>query len=218
MARVPAPPAPNGPYPSAAPFTQVRAGTVLLLNEMRRLLLPGFVVGVAVALIALLAFGVAGQGANTSIDSALARGLRPAFPEAHKALPVLGSSGRTETLAGLRGKVVVLNVFASWCDPCKAEAPILERAQRELARSNGTVLGVTYEDTSSASQQFVRREHVNYPVVRDVDDNFVRSLGTQGVPETFVIDRGGRIVAARRFQLTGDWLSHTLARVLNEHE
>ena len=180
---------------------------------MRRLILPGLVVAAAAALLALLAFGVAGQGRNTSIDAALARGIRPVVPEAHMALPVLGAN-RTEQIAEFRGKVVVLNVFASWCDPCKAEAPILEQAQRELVRHNGTVLGVTYLDNSSDSEQFVRQEHITYPVVRDISDNFVHSFGTTGVPETFVIDRQGRIAAIRRYQLTGDWLQHTIGQVL----
>jgi cytochrome c biogenesis protein CcmG, thiol:disulfide interchange protein DsbE len=189
--------------------------TVLLLNAMRRLVLPGLVTCAAVALIALLAFGVTGQGASTSIDSALAHGVRPAVPDANVALPKLGSSG-SESVKDLRGKVVVLNVFASWCDPCKAEALILERAQRQLASANGTVLGVTYLDNSSDSEQFVHQQHINYPVVRDVSDSFVRSFGTTGVPETFVIDRQGRIVAIRRYQLTGDWLRQTLSHVLSE--
>ena len=63
---------------------------------MRRLVLPGLVVAAAAALLALLAFGVAGQGRNTSIDAALARGTRPAAPEAQMALPILGSS-RSQT-------------------------------------------------------------------------------------------------------------------------
>ncbi len=180
---------------------------------MRRFALPGLVVAAALALLALLAFGVSGQGANSSIDSALAHGTRPAVPSYRVPLPVLGSPSRTESIAAFRGKLVVLNVFASWCDPCKAEAPILDRAQRQLARHHGTVLGVTYLDNSSDSEQFVRRERITYPVLRDVSDNFVRSFGTTGVPETFIIDRQGRIAAVRRFQLTGDWLTRTLSRL-----
>jgi cytochrome c biogenesis protein CcmG/thiol:disulfide interchange protein DsbE len=107
----------------------------------------------------------------------------------------------------------VLNVFASWCDPCKAEAPVLEQAQRELARHGGTILGVTYLDNSSDSESFVRQEHITYPVVRDVSGNFVRSFGTTGVPETFVINRSGHVAALRRFQLDSKWLNQTLPRV-----
>jgi cytochrome c biogenesis protein CcmG, thiol:disulfide interchange protein DsbE len=180
---------------------------------MRRFLMPGLIIAAAFGLLALLAFGVASQGANTSIDSAVARGIRPAAPSAHLALPILGSAG-SESLADLRGKVIVLNVFASWCDPCKAEAPILEQAQRKLVSRNATILGVTYLDNSSDSEQFVRAEHISYPVLRDVSGNFVRSFGTTGVPETFVINRQGRIAAVRRYQLNNSWLQATLPRIL----
>jgi cytochrome c biogenesis protein CcmG/thiol:disulfide interchange protein DsbE len=182
---------------------------------MRRFLLPGLVVAAAVALLALLTFGVADQGTSSSIDSEVAHGRFPIAPELRLALPELGSSAK-ESLADLRGKVVVLNVFASWCDPCKAEAPVLEQAQRTLAGKNGTVLGVTYLDNSDDSERFVRQEHITYPVIRDVSGSFVKSFGTSGVPETFVINRQGRIVALRRFQLDGTWLRQTLPRVLAE--
>src|SRR5436305_9699716 len=158
---------------------------------MRRLVLPGLVAIAAVALLGLLAFGVAGQGTNTSIDAALAKGVRPLAPSSRVSLPVLGSS-RGERLVDFRGKVVIVNVFASWCDPCKAEAPILEQEQRQLAGHSATILGVTYLDNSSDSEAFVRAQHISYPVARDVNGSFVRSFGTTGVPDTIVIDCTGR--------------------------
>jgi cytochrome c biogenesis protein CcmG/thiol:disulfide interchange protein DsbE len=180
---------------------------------MRRLVVPGLVIVAAAALLALLAFGVAGRGTSSSIDAKVRRGEFPVAPNSNLALPVLGGTGST-SLSDMRGKVVVLNVFASWCDPCKTEAPILEHEQRRLAGHNATVLGVTYLDNSSDSEQFVRQEHISYPVVRDVSGNFVRSFGTTGVPETFVINRQGRIAALRRFQLDTKWLQQTLPSIL----
>ncbi len=180
---------------------------------MRRLLLPGMITGVAVALLALLVFGVADQGSDTSIDASVARGIRPPAPAAHLAMPVLGSN-RTETLADFRGKVVVVNIFASWCDPCKAEAPVLEQTERTIAPHDATILGVTYLDNSNDSEQFVRAEHITYPVVRDVNGSFVRAFGTTGVPETFVIDRDGRVAALRRYQINTQWLEQTLRPLL----
>lgn len=183
---------------------------------MRRYALPVLVVGAAVALLALLTFGVANQGSDTSLDSAIAHGRRPAAPNLSLALPVLGSSTQKESIADLRGKVVVLNVFASWCEPCKAEAPVLEKAQRMLAGHNGTVLGVTYLDNSNDSRAFVHQQHINYPVIRDVDGNLVRSFGSTGVPETFVIDRQGHVAAIRRFQLDNQWLAQTLPKIVGQ--
>jgi cytochrome c biogenesis protein CcmG/thiol:disulfide interchange protein DsbE len=180
---------------------------------MRRIAFPAVAVAVAAALLALLGFGVAHLGSDSSIDASVARGDYPAAPSANLALPVLGASS-TRTLAQYRGKVVVLNVFASWCPPCLAEAPLLEREQQQIAKDNATILGVTWQDNSSDSESFVRQHHITYPVIRDVNGNFVRSFGVTGVPETFVINRQGKIVALDRSQLDGTWLSKTLPRIL----
>jgi cytochrome c biogenesis protein CcmG/thiol:disulfide interchange protein DsbE len=186
-----------------------------LNGKMRRFVVPGLIVAAALGLLAVLAFGVSNQGPNTSIDSALSRGAQPLPPNSHTSLPRLGASG-SESLAQYRGKIVVLNVFASWCTPCQAEAPILDHEQQTLLKHNGTIIGVTYKDDTDAAAAFVRREHITYPVLRDVTGDFARDWGVNGVPETFVINRQGRIVAARRYQLAGDWLEQTVAPLLTE--
>jgi cytochrome c biogenesis protein CcmG/thiol:disulfide interchange protein DsbE len=180
---------------------------------MRRFILPGLVVASAVALLALLTFGVSNQNDTSSIDSLVAHGKFPAAPNARQPLPVLGKSERA-TLSDFRGKVVVLNVYASWCPPCQAEAPLLAREQPILAKHNATLVGVAYEDLSSATQQFNRKYHLTYPVLRDVSGSFVHSFGTTGVPETFVINRRGQIQALQRFPVTAQWLNQTLPRIL----
>lgn len=182
---------------------------------MRRFLLPGLVLAAAAALLALLAFGVARQGNSSSIDAQVASGHRPAAPNARVALPRLGAPGST-SLAALKGKVVVLNVFAGWCTSCTGEAPVLEREQRFLARHGGTVLGVAYLDDSSDAMRFVQRWHLTFPIVHDVNSRLVPSLGTTGVPETFVIDRHGRIAAVRRYPVDQAWLARTLGPIVAE--
>ena len=68
--------------------------------------------------------------------------------------------------------MVVLNVFASWCQPCKAQTAALEQAQAVIDSQGATVLGVTYEDHPAASEAFVRAMHITYPVLRDATGRF----------------------------------------------
>ena len=159
------------------------------------------VVVLSAGLLALLVYGVAGTGVDDSLDEAVKSGKRPAAPGSTVALRKLDGAGRM-SLADLRGKVVVLNFWASWCDPCKSEAPLLQRTQRRLEREGGTVLGVTYKDRASASRDFAREFGLTFPSVRDDELELAPEFGTIRLPETFVLDGAGRVVAISRGEIT----------------
>jgi cytochrome c biogenesis protein CcmG, thiol:disulfide interchange protein DsbE len=163
-----------------------------------------------VCLIALFIYGITHQAASRSLDEQLASGLHPVAPDATRMMPILGGSGDS-SLGKLRGKVVVLNLWASWCPPCQAEAPLLERNQGALERDGATVLGVTYEDAAPDSQRFVARYHLTYPNLRDSVGAFAHSYGTDQLPESFLVNRQGRIVAIERGEIEQPFINRAIA-------
>jgi cytochrome c biogenesis protein CcmG, thiol:disulfide interchange protein DsbE len=180
---------------------------------VKRLAVPGIATVVVLALVALLVYGVASKDSGSSaLDTAVQRGQKPVAPGATHAIPAL-SGGRPLRLADYRGKVVVLNFWASWCAPCTAEAPLLERTQQQLA-GRGTVLGATYNDISGDSLAFARKEHLTYPSGRDVGLKLAQQYHTHALPETFVIDRLGRVVAISRGQVSEKFLSNAVQKAL----
>jgi cytochrome c biogenesis protein CcmG/thiol:disulfide interchange protein DsbE len=156
---------------------------------------------------ALLAYALLADHASRTLDDALASGRRPAAPAL--ALPALARPATRLSLAGLRGRVVLVNFFASWCPPCRDEAPMLERWQRRLRAQGATVLGVDALDVRSDALRFVRRMRLTYPIARDVDGSTARRFGVAGYPESALVDRNGRIVALVRGALdAGFWNAH----------
>lgn len=192
----------------------IRAGRLIFEPvspvAIRRRLVPVLVSLAGVALVGLLIYGVSHQSASRTLDELVARGEYPLAPDASKTLPVLGGSGR-DSLASLHGKVVVLNFWASWCEPCQQEAPLLERAQRKLERHNATILGVTYLDASPDSESFIHQYHLTYLNLRDNTGDFAHSYGTDQLPESFIINRQGHIVKIERGEIGEAFLDHAVA-------
>jgi len=114
-------------------------------------------------------------------------------PAPNFSLKRIDGSGKLD-LASLRGKPVVINFWASWCVPCKGEAKLLEQAWNQY-RSQGVVfVGVDYHDVASDARTFLSHHGVTYPTVQDGSGMVGDRYGLTGVPETFFIDRRGRLV------------------------
>jgi cytochrome c biogenesis protein CcmG, thiol:disulfide interchange protein DsbE len=136
-----------------------------------------------VAVVGLLAFGLLTKGSS---------GVAQGEPAPTGALPRLEGGG-SESLADYRGRWVLVNFWASWCVPCKQEAPALEELQRRRGGPDFTVLGIDSRDLSEDGREFVESYGLSYPQLRDGDGDAAHEYGTTGVPENFLIDPGGRV-------------------------
>jgi len=135
------------------------------------------------AVLGLLVVGLASKGSS---------GLAVGDPAPVASLPQLEGDG-SQSLADYRGRWVLVNFWASWCPPCRAEAPTLERFQREHGGSKFTVLGIDSRDLSGDGQDFVEQYGLSYPQLRDGDGDASHDYGTAGFPENFLIDPSGKL-------------------------
>lgn len=134
------------------------------------------------AVVGLLVFGLLSKGSRLEIGEAA-----PTSP-----LPRLEGSG-SESLADYRGRWVLVNFWASWCIPCRAESPALEQFQRRHGGPRFTVLGIDTQDLSGDARAFVERYGLSYPQLRDGKGDAADEYGTTGVPETFLVDPAGKL-------------------------
>lgn len=110
-------------------------------------------------------------------------------------LPSQVLSGRSVDLASLRGKPALVNFWASWCAPCKQEAPELKRFSESLG-NRATLVGVDWGDSADNARDFIASSGWQYPILRDPTQKVGTQYGLNGLPTTFVIDSHGNIVRA----------------------
>jgi cytochrome c biogenesis protein CcmG/thiol:disulfide interchange protein DsbE len=166
----------------------------------------GRIVAILLALgfVLLLTYGVLSKSTNTTIDDSIRAGHSVAAPAIDLPVLVRGDPGNSRLAAAeadgrlrlseLRGAPVVLNFWASWCVPCRQEAPELERFWRAQRGGGAIVLGLDMQDVTDDAHAFVRQFGMTYPNVRDRGNDAARRYGTTGIPETFFVSPAGRIV------------------------
>ncbi len=161
---------------------------------------------VAVAVLAVLGAGL--RRDPRRLPSPLVGRPTPAF-----SLPLLnGGVLRSEAL---RGRVVVVNFWASWCYPaCYDEAPHLQRLWDRYGERGVVVVGINIQDTEAGARAFVRRFGQTFPVGRDRTGSIAIDFGVVGVPETYLIDRQGRIVFKHAGAVTEDLLAARIEALL----
>jgi peroxiredoxin len=117
----------------------------------------------------------------------------------------LDINGKAGKLSDLRGKVVVLNFWATWCPPCVEETPALIELNKRISNRNGMVLGVSVDEDPTAYDKFIKDHGINFPTSRDASKKYAQDYGTVMYPETYIIDRQGKI--ARKVIGPQDWNS-----------
>jgi cytochrome c biogenesis protein CcmG, thiol:disulfide interchange protein DsbE len=145
------------------------------------------------SLLVLLGWKVV-KGDDGGAAGALAGGKSPVAPAF--TLERLDTDGNL-SLAELKGKAVVVNFWASWCIPCKDEAPFLQDTYERYRDQGLVVLGVDAQDFREDARRFMDRFSVTYPVVYDGKGSTLGKWGVTGFPETFFVDRSGRLVGER---------------------
>lgn len=122
--------------------------------------------------------------------------------------------GGSFSLSAHKGRPVVINFFASWCIPCKAEAPALDKVYQEFKIKNVAFLGIAIQDTETKAKGFVEENGITFPAGLDEDGLIKESYGVYGIPVTYFIDKNGLINYTHAGILTEDLIRYELEKIL----
>ncbi|MEU4244687.1 TlpA disulfide reductase family protein [Actinoplanes sp. NPDC026619] len=175
-------------------------------------------IGVAVAVLAVVGLGVMlAAGVRTSPDSAAAADQTQTQPRDDPAPPLRGTTldGTGFDLTALHGQVVLVNVWASWCDPCRQELPALAAAQRRWSADGFRVVGIDMRDNLESAHRLLTEVGASdLTSVADPQGTLAVAWGARGVPESFLVDRAGRVRWWTQGAVDAAWLEQRVPALL----
>ena len=166
------------------PILETPSTSPALNKTGNRQLRPVIIIGTFGVLIAFL--GVLGWGLAKARKSPISSGLAPDFT-------LSSFTGQTLTLSKLRGIVVVINFWASWCPPCRLEAPYLEQTWRKYKDREVVFIGVDYVDTESNALAYLKEFDITYFNAPDLGTRVSQAFNIKGVPETYYVNKNGEV-------------------------
>jgi cytochrome c biogenesis protein CcmG, thiol:disulfide interchange protein DsbE len=178
-------------------------GATLAQNKSRLPTIVGVVVGLG--LLSLILYGLLSSRTG-----------RPQPGEPAPDFRLVLFDGSQFALSDLRGQVIVLNFWASWCVPCRREATALQQTWDSYRDKGIRFVGVTYQDVGGASRTFLNQYGISYPNGADPRGHISASYGVTGVPETFLIDRGGNVVWVQIGEVDASTLTQRLDALLSQ--
>ncbi len=161
-------------------------------------------IALLIALLALMAWGLRAKAGGP-----ISSGPAPDFT-------LTTFEGKTITLSELRGQVVVINFWASWCPPCRDEAPYLEKTWRKYKDKGVVFIGVDYVDAEPNALAYIDEFNITYPNAPDIGQKVAEAYRIKGVPETFYIDKLGQVRSVQIGPLSPPILDNKIDELLAE--
>jgi cytochrome c biogenesis protein CcmG/thiol:disulfide interchange protein DsbE len=174
------------------------------MNQRRAIVIFGIAIIAVLGLVGLFGWGLIQRNAPP-----LATGLPPDFT-------LTTFDGQTIKLSDLKGKVVIINFWASWCVPCRDEAPFLERAWQTYKDRGVVILGIDYLDTDAEAKKFMQEFGITYPNGADLGSRISQAYRITGVPETYFVTKDGRLFEGtdEAGRPNGNWIGPLTEEVL----
>lgn len=162
--------------------------------------------GLALLVVSALALGACGGSSDSTSTSSSVPGTVPAVHLVNL------SDGSPADLAAFRGKPLIVNLWASWCTPCRTEMPVFEATQQRLG-DKVQIVGITDDPNRDAAKQAAAATKVTYPLLVDTDEKLQSALGVTGLPATIFLDKNGAILENHAGILDAAGLDETIGRL-----